>query len=96
MHRTSDIRMSEDTCTHPQNACKECSRLLKLTATAIIDFARQIGAGVIMEGVETDAELRVAADLGADMVQGFLTGRPQPATVAGGRIDESATPRNRR
>ncbi|WP_256984037.1 bifunctional diguanylate cyclase/phosphodiesterase [Rhodococcus sp. 06-221-2] len=68
----------------------------RAAATAIIDFARQIGAGVIMEGVETDAELRVAVDLGADMVQGFLTGRPQPATVAGGRIDESATPRNRR
>lgn len=31
MHRTSDIRMSEDTCTHPRNACNECSRLLKLT-----------------------------------------------------------------
>jgi hypothetical protein len=31
VHRTSDIRMSEDTCTHPRNACKECSRLLKLT-----------------------------------------------------------------
>lgn len=35
MHRTSDIRMSEDTCTHPRNACKECSRLLKLTLTQL-------------------------------------------------------------
>ncbi|WP_415971461.1 EAL domain-containing protein [Rhodococcus sp. 077-4] len=53
--------------------------LRRAAANAIIDFARQIGATVIMEGVETEAELQVAAELGAHMVQGFLTGRPEPA-----------------
>lgn len=55
--------------------------LRRAAAKAIIDFADQIGAAVIMEGVETAAELRVASELGAEMVQGFLTGRPEPATA---------------
>ncbi|OZF00279.1 bifunctional diguanylate cyclase/phosphodiesterase [Rhodococcus sp. 15-2388-1-1a] len=55
--------------------------LRRAAATAIIDFARQIDATVIMEGVETEAELRVASELGAQMVQGFLTGRPEPASA---------------
>jgi len=55
--------------------------LRRAAATAIIDFARQIDATVIMEGVETEAELQVANELGAQMVQGFLTGRPEPASA---------------
>ncbi|MEK8073924.1 bifunctional diguanylate cyclase/phosphodiesterase [Rhodococcoides navarretei] len=55
--------------------------LRRAAAKAIIDFARQIEATVIMEGVETPAELQVAAELGAQMVQGFLTGRPEPASA---------------
>ncbi|CCQ13983.1 Phytochrome-like protein cph2 [Rhodococcus sp. AW25M09] len=53
--------------------------LRRAAAAAIIGFARQIDATVIMEGVETEAELQVATELGAEMVQGFLTGRPKPA-----------------
>lgn len=50
----------------------------RAAAASVIGFAHEIGSTVIMEGVETEAELRVAAELGADMVQGFLTGRPLP------------------
>lgn len=51
----------------------------RAAAAALAAFARELGATLIMEGVETEAELRVAAELGFDMVQGFYTGRPEPA-----------------
>ncbi|WP_256990929.1 bifunctional diguanylate cyclase/phosphodiesterase [Rhodococcus sp. 06-235-1A] len=50
----------------------------RAAAASVIGFAHEIGSTVIMEGVETEAELRVAVELGADMVQGLLTGRPLP------------------
>lgn len=37
-----------------------------------------VRAGFIAEGIETEAELRVAHDLGISLAQGFLLGRPQP------------------
>ncbi|AYJ47742.1 bifunctional diguanylate cyclase/phosphodiesterase [Rhodococcus sp. P1Y] len=49
----------------------------RAAAAALAAFAREVGATLIMEGVETEAELRVAAELGFDMVQGFYTGRPE-------------------
>ncbi|MGB7239989.1 MAG: EAL domain-containing protein [Rhodococcus sp. (in: high G+C Gram-positive bacteria)] len=48
----------------------------RAAAAALAAFAREIGSTLIMEGVESEAELRVAAELGFDMVQGFYTGRP--------------------
>lgn len=51
----------------------------RAAAAALAAFAREIGSTLIMEGVETEAELRVAAELGFDMVQGFYTGRPAAA-----------------
>ncbi|MDJ0393709.1 bifunctional diguanylate cyclase/phosphodiesterase [Rhodococcus sp. G-MC3] len=47
----------------------------RAAAAALAAFAKEIGSTLIMEGVETEGELRVAAELGFDMVQGFLTGR---------------------
>ncbi len=55
--------------------------LRRAAAAAIIDLARKIDAAVILEGVETEGELQVANELGAEMVQGFLTGRPEPASA---------------
>lgn len=56
----------------------------RAAAAALAGFARDVGSTLIMEGVETVGELRVAAELGVDMVQGFLTGRPEapPAYAA--------------
>lgn len=45
-------------------------------ATAIFDLGRGLGMETVAEGVETDAELAVVCDLGADIIQGYLTGRP--------------------
>ncbi|MFC8177654.1 MULTISPECIES: bifunctional diguanylate cyclase/phosphodiesterase [Nocardiaceae] len=48
----------------------------RAAAAALASFAHEVGATLIMEGVETEEELRVAVELDVDMVQGFYTGRP--------------------
>jgi EAL domain-containing protein (putative c-di-GMP-specific phosphodiesterase class I) len=47
-------------------------------ASALVCFARETGSKLVAEGVETDRELETLRALGADMVQGFFLGRPQP------------------
>lgn len=51
-------------------------------AEAIVDLAHRFGLTVIAEGVEEPHQLRRLCDLGCDMVQGFLTGRPAEADRA--------------
>jgi PAS domain S-box-containing protein len=45
-------------------------------ATALVTFAKEIGATLIAEGVETADELRVLRELGIDNAQGYFLGRP--------------------
>ena len=45
----------------------------------VVRLAHGLGARVVAEGVETDAQLEALRKLGCDSVQGFLLGRPQPA-----------------
>ncbi|AXV06610.1 EAL domain [Euzebya pacifica] len=47
-------------------------------ATALVAFTSEIGAELIAEGVETDAELSTLRALGVPWVQGFGLGRPAP------------------
>ncbi|WP_205712224.1 EAL domain-containing protein [Euzebya rosea] len=47
-------------------------------ATALVTFTDEIGAELIAEGVETEAELATLRALGVRWVQGFRLGRPQP------------------
>lgn len=49
-------------------------------AAAIIGFSKEIGAKIVAEGVETDAEFNTLRDLQINKAQGFLLGRPQPLT----------------
>jgi diguanylate cyclase (GGDEF)-like protein len=49
---------------------------------AMIDLAHRTGAMVIAEGVEQPEQLDELSRLGCDAVQGFLLGRPMPATEA--------------
>jgi len=44
----------------------------------VITLAHSIALHVVAEGVETEAQYRVLADLGCDFAQGFLLGRPRP------------------
>ncbi len=51
---------------------------------ALVLLSERIGGWLVAEGVETREDAVVALDLGADMLQGFLFGRPQPtATLRG-------------
>ncbi len=49
---------------------------------AVIGIGRRLGIATTAEGVETEAQLRRLADQGCDMAQGYLIGRPEPASEA--------------
>lgn len=44
----------------------------------LCSLSRSLHMTVVAEGIETPAELAVVTDLGVDLVQGYLTGRPGP------------------
>ncbi len=52
----------------------------------IIDFCHENNIMALAEGVETSDELRVAINLGADLIQGFYTAVPSAEIIS--RIDE--------
>ena len=45
-------------------------------------LCRDLGILVVAEGVETEAEKQKLVDLGCDLLQGFLLGRPAPEAAA--------------
>lgn len=49
---------------------------LRALAAAMTGFARQIGAQIVAEGIETLAELRTVTQLGMTSAQGYLLGHP--------------------
>lgn len=49
---------------------------------AVVAFAHEFGAVVVAEGIETPGQLEAAQELGIDLGQGWLLGRPLPPTVA--------------
>jgi diguanylate cyclase (GGDEF)-like protein/PAS domain S-box-containing protein len=50
--------------------------------TAIVDIAHSYGGQVLAECVETEEQAAVATELGADLGQGWLFGRPERRTAA--------------
>lgn len=48
----------------------------KTLGAAMVEFARQIGADLVAEGIETQAELTAVMELGMTCGQGYLLGRP--------------------
>lgn len=45
---------------------------------AIVAMARELEMGIVVEGVETTAQLEFIKQIGCNIVQGFLLGRPAP------------------
>jgi EAL domain-containing protein (putative c-di-GMP-specific phosphodiesterase class I) len=63
-----------------------CSNIVtELRATAIVrstvDLTHALGLRMVAEGVENAGTLFILRELGCDMVQGWLLGRPMPATA---------------
>lgn len=48
---------------------------------SLVEVSRSLGATTLAEGVETRAEAVVCRQLGFDLAQGFLFGRPKPLSV---------------
>ena len=48
------------------------------TLRGLMRLAETFGTLLVAEGIETEAELRVARDLGIELGQGYFLGRPQP------------------
>lgn len=54
----------------------------------IVEFANDAGSEVVAEGVETEVEAQMVADLGCHLAQGYFFGRPVPSSELG----ETASP----
>ena len=54
---------------------------VEIILESIVTMADRLGLVVIAEGIETDAQLRAASDLGVTTVQGHLWGPPCPAEM---------------
>ena len=64
----------------------------KIVAT-IVTLSHSMGMSVTAEGVETDGQAEWLRSLNCDQLQGFLFGRPTPATEASSFILKSVQPR---
>ncbi|MEO8069833.1 MAG: EAL domain-containing protein [Acidobacteriota bacterium] len=51
------------------------------TLKSLVGLSRRIGALVVAEGLETEAEAMVALELGAELLQGYFVGRPKSAAT---------------
>ena len=56
----------------------------------LVGFAGQVQAQVVAEGIETPAELDTLIDLGAELGQGYLLGRPDELAVHLGHVGHAA------
>ena len=54
---------------------------------AFVSFGRRIGARLLAEGIERRADLAALKELGVDLGQGYLLGRPSPTPDAPRRLD---------
>jgi EAL domain-containing protein (putative c-di-GMP-specific phosphodiesterase class I) len=48
---------------------------------AVVAMSHAIGLEVVAEGVETPVQRELLRELGCDMVQGYLFGRPRSASA---------------
>ncbi len=67
------------------------SRSATTLITSIVELARTLGLDVVAEGVETEEQRRVLADLDCARAQGYLFARPEPADRAGTTLTSGLT-----
>ena len=60
----------------------ETSEQARLVLASVMDIARNLGMGVVVEGVETAKQRDVVFDLGARRAQGYFYGKPVPPVEA--------------
>jgi EAL domain-containing protein (putative c-di-GMP-specific phosphodiesterase class I) len=58
----------------------ETNSQLQRILPKLVEIMCELGAEVIVEGVETQAQLEIATHAGVHLIQGYHTGRPAPAT----------------
>jgi PAS domain S-box-containing protein len=56
------------------------TRETEVVMRAILEVGRQLGLGVVAEGVETEADMDRLRALGCELAQGYYFASPQPAT----------------
>jgi EAL domain-containing protein (putative c-di-GMP-specific phosphodiesterase class I) len=54
---------------------------------AFVSFGQRIDARLVAEGIETRREVATLSDLGVELGQGFLLGRPSPQPLDPRRLD---------
>jgi len=54
---------------------------------AFVSFSRRIGARLVAEGIETRGDLATLAELGVELGQGYLLGRPEAEPIAPKRVN---------
>ena len=59
---------------------------------ATIAMGHSLGLSIVAEGVETEDQLRPLQNHGCDRIQGYLLGRPMPATDLVDRMREGMPP----
>jgi EAL domain-containing protein (putative c-di-GMP-specific phosphodiesterase class I) len=68
----------------------ESRRVWAEMAQALVDVAHKMGAKLVAEGIETEAQLVIARRLGVDLGQGYLFARPGPPEQMPTRFDHLA------
>ena len=58
---------------------------------AIVSLGHSLGHSVVAEGVETEAQARLLAELGCDIAQGYLCGRPADPDELAPILDRAAS-----
>jgi len=70
------------------NEGSESRELLK----AILGVGQALSLAVVAEGIEAQSQMTALHEMGCEMAQGFLVGKPSPAEVAEGLLDGDLPP----
>ncbi len=61
-------------------------------AANLVSLAHALGLDVVAEGIETEGQLAQLVELGCDLGQGYLLGRPAPASAVSALLAAQRTP----